>query len=320
MDLSTITIEKDLKIIFMGTPDFSVPILQGLLDNYQIRAVVTQPDRPGKHNQVIAPPIKELALKKTILVIQPDKIKEEIDNILSLEPDLIITCAYGQILPKEILDYPRLGCINVHASLLPKLRGGAPIHRAIINGHSKTGITIMYMNEGMDQGDIITQEEISITDVETASTLHDKLSILGRDLLLKTLPSILEGTNVRTPQNSDEATYAFTIKREDERLDFSKTKREFYNKVRGLNAWPGAYCLYEGKIMKVWSCYESNRYFPSLFDGQITGIYEDGFGVKVSNGELIFTIIQPEGKKKMSATDFINGLNDKDKFLKKILD
>ncbi len=320
MDLSKVEIKRELKIIFMGTPLFSVPVLEGLIKEYKIRAVVTQPDRIGNHNQPVMPPIKKVALDNTILVLQPENIKEEIDDILSLEPDLIITCAYGQILPKEILNYPRLGCINVHASLLPKLRGGAPIHRAIMNGHTKTGITIMYMNEGMDQGDIISQEEIEITNEDTASTLHDKLSILGRDLLLKTLPSIIEGTNQRIPQDHSQATYAFVIKREDERIDFSKTKKQIYNKVRGLNSWPGAYCLFEGKILKVWECYETDRYFPELFDGQITNIYEDGFGVKVSNGEVVFTVIQPEGKRKMKATDFINGIADKEKFLSKILD
>jgi methionyl-tRNA formyltransferase len=320
MELENINIERELKILFMGTPDFSVPVLEGLMKNYKIRAIVTQPDRVGKNNKVIFPPIKKVGIDNTILVLQPEKIKESIDEILSLQPDLIITCAYGQILPKQILDYPRLGCINVHASLLPKLRGGAPIHRAIMLGHAKTGITIMYMNEGMDQGDIISQSEVEITNTDTAETLHDKLSIAGRDLLLETLPDIIAGKSSRTPQNSNEATYAFVIKREDERINFSKSRKEIYNKVRGLNSWPGSYCYFEGKILKVWECYVSDRYFPSLFDGQITGIYEDGFGVKVNNGELVFTVVQPEGKKKMNAIDFINGVNNKEQLVGKILD
>jgi methionyl-tRNA formyltransferase len=320
MNLEDVNVEKELKIVFMGTPEFSVPVLEGLIENYKVRAIVTQPDRPiGRHGEMSASPVKRVGINHTILVLQPDKIKEHIEEITSLEPDLIVTCAYGQILPKEILDCPRLGCINVHASLLPKLRGGAPIHRAIMNGYKRTGITIMYMGIGMDDGDIITQEAIDIDINDTAETLHDKLSILGRDLLLKTLPSIIDGTCERTKQDSSLVTYGFNIKREDERIDFSKTKREIYNKVRGLNSWPGAYCLYEGKILKVWKCREGETYRPDLFDGQVTAIYPDGFGVKVSNGEIIFTSVQPEGKKKMAASDFLNGIN-KDEFIGKILD
>lgn len=320
MNLEDVNVEKELKIVFMGTPEFSVPVLEGLIENYKVRAIVTQPDRPiGRHGEMSASPIKRVGMKNTILVLQPEKIKEHIEEITSLEPDLIVTCAYGQILPKEILDCPRLGCINVHASLLPKLRGGAPIHRAIMNGYKKTGITIMYMGIGMDDGDIITQEAIDIDINDTAETLHDKLSILGRNLLLKTLPSIINGTCERTKQDSSLVTYGFNIKREDERIDFSKTKREIYNKVRGLNSWPGAYCLYEGKILKIWQCREGETYRPDLFDGQVTAIYPDGFGVKVSNGEIIFTMVQPEGKKKMTAIDFLNGIN-KEEFIGKVLD
>lgn len=319
MDLSSIEIEKELQIIFMGTPDFAVPVLEGLLENYHVRAIVTQPDKVrGRDGEVSYSPIKKVALEHTLLVLQPTKIKEEYQEILDLQPDLIITCAYGQIIPKEILECPRLGCINVHASLLPKLRGGAPIHRAILNGHSKTGITIMYMNRNMDEGDIISQKEIEISDTETASTLHDKLSILGRDLLLKTLPSIIEGTNDRIPQNHSEATYAFNIKREDEKIDFTKTRKQVYNQIRGLNSWPGAYCMLDGKILKVWASYISENY-PTGFDGQITAIYKDGIGVKVSNGEIVFTEIQLEGKKRMKVIDFLNGLASKDELIGKIL-
>ena len=178
----------------------------------------------------------------------------------------------------------------------------------------------MHMGLGMDDGDIISQEEIEIDIKDTASTLHDKLSVLGRDLLLKTLPSIIDGTSIRTKQDSSKVTLGLTIKREDERINFSKTKREIYNLVRGLNSWPGAYCLYEGKILKVWECREGEIYNPGLFDGQITAIYEDGFGVKVSNGEIVFTSVQPEGKKKMNATDFIHGVANKEELIGKILD
>lgn len=321
MNLENIRVEKEIKIVFMGTPEFSVPVLQGLIDNYNIRAVVTQPDHPtGRNGKINPTPVKKLANDNTILVLQPNNIKEEYEEILSLRPDLIITCAYGQILPDEILKAPRLGCINVHASLLPKLRGGAPIHHAIINGHKETGITIMYMNSGMDSGDIISQKSIEIDDKDTVATLHDKLSVLGRDLLIETLPSIINGTNNRIKQDSSQATYAFTIKREDERIDFTKTKRQIYNLIRGLNSWPGAYCLYEGKILKVWESYITENYFPDKFDGQITAIYKDGFGVKTGNGEIVFTIVQPEGKHKMSAVDFINGEKNKGNIIGKILD
>lgn len=320
MDLSNITIEKELQIVFMGTPDFAVPVLEGLIENYNVRAVVSQPDRAKDRNgNIIETPVKKIAKNHTILVLQPQNIKEDYQEIIDLNPDLIITCAYGQIIPKEILDIPRLGCINVHASLLPKLRGGAPIHRAIINGYTKTGITIMYMNEKMDDGDIISQEETPILESDTASTLHDKLSIMGSKLLLETLPSIINGTNDRIKQNKEEVTYAFNIKREDEKIDFSKTKRDVYNLIRGLNSHPGAYCLYEGKILKVWDSYVTNNYFQNLFDGQITNIYEDGFGVKVSNGEVVFTSVQLEGKNKMSAKEFLNGV-DKIEFIGKVLD
>lgn len=320
MDFNKINVNRELKIVFMGTSDFAVPILKGLLKNYKIRAIVSQPDRLVKNDEPIPTPIKQVGMENTILVIQPEDITESANEILVLEPDLIITCAYGQILPKEIINFPKLGCVNVHASLLPKLRGGAPIHRAIINGHSKTGITIMYMNEGMDKGDIISQKDIEITDTDTASTLHEKLSKLGKDLLLKTLPSIIDKTAERTKQDDSQATYAFVIKREDERIDFKKTKKQIYNQIRGLNEWPGAFCYFNGKILKVWESYISDNYFQEAFEGQITGIYEDGFGVKASNGEIVFTVVQPEGKKKMSASDFINGFQDKSKIIGKILD
>lgn len=310
MDYSNITIEKELQIVFMGTPEFAVPVLQGLLDNYKVRAVVTQPDRKGNHGQINISPIKKLAQDKAILVLQPEKIKEDYQEIINLKPDIIITCAYGQIIPRELLECPRLGCINVHASLLPKLRGGAPIHKAIIEGHSKTGITIMYMNSKMDEGDIITQEEILILDNDTASSLHDKLSILGRDLLLKTLPSIINGTNSRIKQDSSQATYAFTLKKEDEKINFNKTARQIHNQIRGLNSWPGAYCIFEGKILKIWDSFITENY-PVGFNGQITAIYKEGIGVKVSNGEVVFKIVQPEGKNKMDAISFVNGLRDK---------
>jgi len=241
MNIEDIEIKREPRVVFMGTPTFSVPVLEALIKNYKVKAVVTQPDKQvGRSGKIAKPPVKVVAEENNIVVIQLDKIKEQYQEVIDLEPDLIVTCAYGQILPKELLDYPKYGCINVHASLLPKLRGGAPIHRSIINGETKTGITIMYMAEGMDDGDIISQKEIEILDTDTASTLHDKLSILGSDLLIETLPSILDGTNERTPQESSLATFAPIIKKEDEKIDFNKTSKEVYNQIRGLNSFPGA--------------------------------------------------------------------------------
>lgn len=320
MRLEDVNVEKELKIVFMGTPAFSVPVLEELIKNYKVKAIVTQPDRVNaRNNKIIYSPVKQVGIDNTILVLQPNKIKEEYQQIIDLEPDLIITCAYGQIIPRQLLEYPRLGCINVHASLLPKLRGGAPINRAIMEGYSKTGITIMYMNERMDAGDIIAQEEIDILDTDTYTSLHDKLKILGRDLLMKTLPSIIDGTNDRIKQDESMVTYGFVIEKEDERIDFSKKRRQIINLIRGLSETPGAYCYFEGKILKVYEAYATDNYIDG-FDGQITQIYKDGIGVKVSNGEIVLKTVQLEGKNKMNAKDFINGLKNKDELVGKILD
>ena len=320
MNLEDISVEKELKILYMGTPEFSATVLEGLVSNYKIRAIVTQPDkRVGREGKVVYSPVKQVGINNTILVLQPNRLMDIYDDLKNMELDLIITCAYGKILPKEILDLPRLGCINVHASLLPKLRGGAPIHRAIINGYSKTGITIMYMDEEMDKGDIISQKEIDISDIETAESLHDKLSVLGRDLLLETLPSIINGTNNRIRQNDSESTYGFIIKRDDEKIDFSKAKKQVYNQIRGLNSWPGAYTMIDGKILKVWESEISDRQFMDRVNGEITDVYDNGFGVKVSDGEIIIKVVQPEGKKRMNASDYARGMLNKDKFIGKIL-
>ena len=320
MNIEDVNIKKDVSIVFMGTPEFAVPILEGLIDNYKVKAVVTQPDKPvGRDGIIRKSPIKEVAEKNMILVLQPENLKEEWQLVTDLKPTLIVTCAYGQIVPRELLVYPEYGCINVHASLLPKLRGGAPIHRAIINGDKETGITIMHMNPRLDEGDMISQTKIEIEETDTASNLHDKLSILGRNLLLETLPSIIDGTAKRIPQNNDEATYAFNIKPEDEKIDFSKTKRQIYNQVRGLNSWPGAYTLLKGKRMKIYSCRLTDNVYSNRFDGEIVALYKDGIGVKVSNGEIIITELQLEGKKKMNAEDFLNGFQNKEVLIGQIL-
>lgn len=321
MNLEDVNVEKELKILYMGTPEFSATVLKGLVSNYKIRAIVTQPDKKvGREGKILYSPVKQVGIDNTILVLQPDRLMDIYDDLKDMELDLIITCAYGKILPPEVLELPRLGCINVHASLLPKLRGGAPIHRAIINGYSKTGITIMYMSKGMDEGDIISQREIPIDLMDTAETLHDKLSVLGRDLLIETLPSIINGTNGRTPQDDSLATYGYVIKREDEKLDFSKSKRQVYNKIRGLNSWPGAYTLVDGTILKVWESRISDNVFSDKLDGEVTAVYSDGFGIKVSDGEIVFLTVQPEGKTRMSASDYARGMVNKGNFVGKIFE
>lgn len=311
MNIENLNIEKNLNIIYMGTPDFSANILENLIKKYKVRAIISQPDKKiGRHGEVRNTPVKNVGVNNTILVLQPSKIKEAVEEIKEFNPDLIITCAYGQIVPTEILEIPRLGCINVHASLLPKLRGGAPIHRAIIEGHSKTGITIMYMAPKMDAGDIITQKEIEIMDTDTAESLHDKLSILGSELLLETLPSIINGTNKRIPQDESLVTYGYNISREDELIDFNKTTREVLNKIRGLNSWPGAYTKFNGKILKIWEAITGNNTDQRIIPGTITSIYDNGIGVKTNNGEIIITLLQLEGKKRTTGIDFSNGRKD----------
>ena len=300
---------KDLKVVFMGTPEFSVNILKSLIENTSVIGVVTQPDKMvGRKKELVYPRIKEVALENNILVFQPRNIKEEYQNILDLNPDMIITCAYGQIIPKEILDYPKYGCINVHASLLPKLRGGAPIHHAIIDGYKETGITIMYMDTHMDSGDIISQEKIEILENDTYQTLHDKLSILGSNLLIKTLPSILNNTNQRIKQDINEVTFGYNITRDEELIDFKKTMDEVYNKIRGLTETPGSYFYLNNKIVKV---YESFKVSDSSYQdkqlGEIVKVDKKGIYIKVKDGLIKITEIMMEGKKRMPVASFLNG-------------
>lgn len=304
---------NNLKVIFMGTPEFSLPVLEGLNSKYNVVMVVCQPDKPSNRGVVQYSHVKDFAIKNNINVFQPVNVKNEYHEILSEKPDLIVTCAYGQIIPKEILDYPKYGCINVHASLLPKLRGGAPIHRAIIEGHKETGITIMKMKEKMDAGDIISQVKTEILDDDTVGTLHDKLSVLARDLLLSTIPNIISGNINLVRQNEEEATFAWNIKREDEKIDFSKTTREIYNQIRGLNPWPGAYAILSGRIIKIWASRYGDKFFnEEVLNGQIVELYKDGIGVKTSNGEIIITELQLEGKRRMLVNEFMNGVVNKE--------
>ena len=303
---------KDLKVIFMGTPEFCVPILEALHENYNVLAVVTQPDKEvGRKREIMFSPIKKKAIELGLKVLQPIKIKEEYEDIVKLNPDLIVTCAYGQIVPEVILNNPKYGCINVHASLLPKLRGGAPIHKAIIYGYEKTGITIMYMDKGMDTGDMISKIEVTIEDNDTAETLHDKLQSVSVPLLINTIPNIINGTNDRIKQNNDEATYAYNVSREEEHIDFNKTTKEVFNQVRGLNSWPGAYAVLEGVNIKIWACkkYDNNSDANS---GTIINLDKTGMEVKTSDGSVLITELQVPGKKKMNIKDFINGIKKED--------
>lgn len=296
----------------MGTPDFSVPVLEGLIEKCDVVGVVSQPDKKVGRRQVLTnTPIKEKALENNLKIFQPQNIKEEYQNILSLEPDIIITCAYGQIIPKEILDYPKFGCINVHASLLPKYRGGAPIHKAIINGEEETGITIMYMDTKMDSGDIISQEAIPILDTDNLESIHDKLSILGKNLLLKTLPDIICGNNKRIPQDSNKVSFAYNIKREEEHIDFNKSKKEIFNLIRGLSSEPGANFILDDKEFKVYNSIISDTKKIGK-SGEISNIYKEGIGVFTNDGEIILTDIKPFGKKRMAASSFLNGIKKED--------
>ena len=304
-----------MKVLFMGTPDFAVPVLEGLIENYNVIGVVSQPDKKvGRHHELKNTPIKEVALKHSILVLQPLKIKEEYQDILSLDPDLIVTCAYGQIIPKEILDYPKYGCINVHASLLPKYRGGAPIHRAIINGDKKTGVTIMYMDVGMDDGDIISQREIPILDTDNLETIQDKLSILGKELLLDTLPSILDGTNQRMSQNKEEVSFAYNITREEEHIDFSKSNWEIFHLIRGLSTVPGANATIFEHEMKIYDSIPLDKNYPNKKNGEIVDIDKRGIIVSCGEGSLLLLSIKPFGKGIMDASSYVNGIG-KDKLI-----
>ncbi|MBM6966163.1 methionyl-tRNA formyltransferase [Massilimicrobiota timonensis] len=302
------------RIVFMGTASFSLAVLQMLLENqYHVVGVVTQPDRyVGRKKVLTMPDVKVEALKYDIPVIQPVRIKKDYQAILDLQPDLIITAAYGQIIPQALLDAPRLGCVNVHASLLPLYRGGAPVHQAIIDGQEKTGVTIMYMVKKMDAGDIISQKETPILQDDTVGILYDRLSDLGAQLLKETLPSILNGTNQRIPQDESLVTYAPTLSREDERIDWNLSAKQVYNKVRGTNPWPGSYTTYQGKTVKIWAgqvhqCENAMKHHAHQDNGTIVKIFKDAIGVKVNDGVYLITELQLEGKKRMSVKDYLNG-------------
>lgn len=294
----------------MGTPAFSAPILRMLVEEgYDVISVVTQPDRPVGRKKIMTPtPVKEEALRLGLPVYQPEKLKntDELQHVLDLQADLIITAAFGQILPSELLEAPKLGAINVHASLLPAYRGGAPIHQAIIDGQDKTGVTIMYMVDRLDAGDIISQVTVAIDEKDHTGGLFEKLSVAGRDLLKTTLPSIIAGTNSRIPQNEELVTYARNISREQERIDWSKSAREIYNQVRGLHPWPVAYTSFNDANMKIWWA-EPTSTTGNAQIGQIVETTEEAILVQTGDGILAITELQPAGKKRMTAKEYLKG-------------
>jgi len=299
---------KNLKVVFMGTPTFSVPILEKLIENTNVLLVVSQPDREkDRKGNLIPTPTKVLANTHNIEVFQPTNIKEEYQKIINTAPDIIITCAYGQIIPEILLNYPKLGCINVHGSLLPKLRGGAPIHHAIINGETKTGITIMYMDKQMDSGDIISQKEISILEEDNLDTLYEKMSHLGSELLIETLPSIINKTNERIKQDIEKVTFGYNITKEQEKIDFTKSSKDIHNLIRGLSSIPGAYCILDDKRLKVYTSKLTNTESKNI-PGTIEKIDKTGIYVNTIDNQIIFTDIKLEGKKRCLVSDFINGI------------
>ncbi|QYR24068.1 methionyl-tRNA formyltransferase [Paenibacillus sp. sptzw28] len=301
-----------MRIVFMGTPEFAVPSLEALLDaGHEIVLVVTQPDRPkGRKKTLTPPPVKEAALLRGIPVEQPERLRssDTVSCIADLKPDLIVTAAYGQILPKAVLDAPSLGCINVHGSLLPRYRGGAPIQRAVMNGETMTGVTIMYMAEGLDTGDMISKVEVPITDEDTSGTLFEKLSLAGSELLMQTLPAIENGAVRAIPQNAADATYATNLSREDERIDWSRTARSVFNQVRGLSPMAGAFTLLGGEPFKVWGCKPVNSGGTAgTLPGTVIKTDETGILVQTGEGALLLTVIQPAGKKAMPASEWLKG-------------
>ncbi len=300
------------KIIFMGTPDFSTSILEMLIEKEEVIAVVTQPDRPvGRKRVLTPPPVKQVAVAHQIPVYQPEKLvhSDELEQLLEMECDLIVTAAFGQLLPEQLLEHPRFGAVNVHASLLPKYRGGAPIHQSIIDGEAETGVTIMYMVKKLDAGDIISQRAIPIEAEDNVGMMHDKLSQLGTELLEETLPSLLNGTNSRTPQDEAHVSFASNIQREDERIHWDRDASTIYNHIRGLSPWPVAYTQFEDKTMKIYAAEIVKN--QSGKAGQIIGTTKRQIIVGTgSEDSIALTEIQLSGKKRMPVSQFLSGYQE----------
>lgn len=301
-------------ILFMGTPQFSVSVLEMLVKNYNVIGVVTQPDRPvGRKKILTASPVKAIALKYHLPVYQPEKLvgSSELDEIMTLPIDLIVTAAYGQFLPEKLLNYPKYRAVNVHASLLPKYRGGAPIQYAIMNDDKEIGVSIMYMEKKMDAGDILSQSAIPLLESDNVATLFDKLSEVGTHLLAQTLPKIFDETIIPIPQDDNLVTFSPAIKKEEERLDFSKTARQVHNHVRAMNTWPGAYTLLNGTRFKIWETTEIFEVIDFEKTGEIIKLTKEELWIGCGNQTVIaLKVVQPAGKGKMLITQFLNGINE----------
>lgn len=309
---------KDKRVVFMGTPDFSVPVLEKLIESTNVVLVVTKKDAyVGRKKVLTESPVAICAHEHNIEVYKPNKLKEYYEYILNKKPDIIITCAYGSIVPKVVLDYPSYGCINVHASLLPKYRGASPIVASILNGEKETGITIMYMDEGIDTGNIIMSRSIEIEDNDNSLSLSNKLSLLGANLLIDTLPKIFEGENFDIPQDNEEATYVGMLKREDEHIDFNNSVENIKNQVRAFSPEPYAFINIDDTEYKI-SEVEIKKCDVSKI-GIIVEVNKDSFGIIAKDGIVYIKRIKPSGKKEMSVKDFFNGF-DKTSLLNKKVD
>ena len=298
-----------MKIVFMGTPDFAVPVLKRLIDDgHDVGYVVTQPDRAGNRGKMIYSPVKQAALDAGIEVLQPDRISKDenaLDKIRDFGPDVIIVVAYGQILKKNVLDIPVYGCFNVHASLLPKLRGASPIQHAILEGDDRAGVTIMKIDEGLDTGDMLISDSVE-TGRMNFEELHDALSIIGADLMSKALVLIEKGEAVFTKQDDSMSTYAGMIRKQDGRIDFKEPAEVTERKIRAFDPWPGAYCEFEGKTMKIWKA-DTGSSVDKCAAGEVISADEDGITVKCGEGVLIIKELQMPGKKRVSVKDFLLG-------------
>jgi len=308
-----------MKIVYMGTPEIAAVILESLIaKGEEIAAVVTQPDKPkGRGYEMSFSKVKQTALSHGLTIYQPTKVKDEefLALMEQIAPDLIVVAAFGQILPKRLLDLPKYGCINVHASLLPKYRGAAPIQYAILNGESETGVTIQYMAEGLDTGDILTKEIVPIAKDETGGSLYDKLAVVGARVLDTALDQIAAGSAFRTPQDEAGASYVGTIKKEMGQLDFSHTAKELERKVRAFDPWPGTYAYLNGKMLKFWSCEEirfSEEELQRVREnawgyGSILRVKKDSFAILTREGGLLVKELQLEGKRRMRTEEFLRG-------------
>lgn len=301
-----------MNVIFMGTPDFSVPVLQGLIDSpeHTVTAVVTQPDKArGRSGKLVFTPVKEVAVANDIPVYTPRRIKDAnvVSQLRQIPCDVMVVVAFGQILSKEILDIPQYGCINVHASLLPRWRGAAPMQWAILEGDATTGITTMQMDEGLDTGDMLLKKEIDIRPDETGESLHDRLAALGSDLLLETLRLAEEGKLKPVPQKDEDSCYAKMLTKELGHLDMNEDAVKLERYIRGLNSWPSAYTGYQGKMLKIWRA-EVIRQETGEIPGTVVEVNKQNFTVQTGKGCLRLLEVQLEGKKRMDAGSFLRGV------------